>query len=52
MQKDPILMDIFPLWMHCVDLETRKFVLSPVEFGRLYGSWKEWVGERSGPWTI
>ena len=34
--------DIFVLWVYCIDWEAGQLVFSRVEFERLYGSWKQW----------
>ena len=46
MQHKQEMMDILPLWVHCIELEADKFVLSSAVLQHLYGSWVNWVGGR------
>ena len=47
-QSNLIHMNIlFVLWIHCIDWEGYECMLSEMELGRVYGTWREWVG---GDW--
>ena len=50
MQSNSIRMgdiNLFVLWIHCIDWEEYECMMSEMELRRLYDTWREWTGY---PW--